>query len=287
MKPGIYEMPDTQYHADPCPVPSLSAGCAETLLFKSAAHAFTEHPRLDANKRFTFNAATDAGSIAHALLFEGIDKMAVIDADDWRTKVAKEARDAARAEGKIPLLTKQVEPIKAMVASARRAWARNDDLLGYAPEDGVGERSCFWKEGDTWLRMRPDWLSNDRRIIIDGKFTATSAHPSAFARQILAMAYDLRAAFYCRGVKALWETECKYLFLVVESEPPYEAVIIGVGPTYVSLGNDKAQLAIDTWAECMRTCKWPGYGNKIFYADAPAYALTQWEERAELLGAQA
>lgn len=286
--PGLYKLSEAVYHGDPCPLPSLSAGGCETLLMKSAAHAYAEHPRLGNTSPFEESAAMDVGTVAHALLFEGIDKMAVIKFDDWRTNAAKAERDAARADGKIPVLEKQVEPIKAMVASARRAWTRNHDLFGYTLDDGVGEQSAFWSEdcisqdAKTWFRMRPDWLSSDRKIILDGKFTGTSAHPAAFQRQIENMAYDLRAAFYCRGVAALFDTECKYLFLVVEDKPPFEAAVIGLAPSYMALGEDKVQVAVSMWQEGLATGKWPGYGNRIFYVEAPAWAQTQWVERSEI-----
>ena len=46
--PGVYQLDALAYHADPCPVPSLSAGVAHTLLTQSPLHAKYCHPRLTA-----------------------------------------------------------------------------------------------------------------------------------------------------------------------------------------------------------------------------------------------
>src|SRR5262245_29477228 len=117
---GIHAISPAQYHADPCPAPSLSSSIAKMLCLESAAHAQYAHPRLnpagagdDADERF------DIGTAAHALLLEGTTAIAVIDAKDYRTNAAKDARDAAYAAGLTPLLKARWTDVQAMVAAAR------------------------------------------------------------------------------------------------------------------------------------------------------------------------
>src|SRR5215831_5713580 len=45
--PGVYAMPAAQYHADPCPTPSLSASIIKLICLDSPAHAWTAHPKLN------------------------------------------------------------------------------------------------------------------------------------------------------------------------------------------------------------------------------------------------
>ena len=101
--PGIYtDFPVDQYRADPCPQPSLTQSIAKVILDHSPLHAWHAHPRL--NPRFVQDEEKkfDIGNTAHALLIGRGKSIAVIDADDWRTKAAKEAREAAAfAKGKI------------------------------------------------------------------------------------------------------------------------------------------------------------------------------------------
>lgn len=278
MKPGIYNMPAPQYHADPCPVPSMNAGLIGPLLDESPAHAFVAHPRLDGSKRFVPSEASDNGSVAHGLLFEGVSNMVEVKAEDWRTKDARLARDAARAEGKTPALTKQVDAVKGMAAAASRIWTRNEDLKNYPQADGVGEQSIFWTETDPdgfvhWFRIRPDWISNDRRMVIDGKFTMTSANPTSFERHMRRMDFHSRAAFYLRGIKAVFGTKARYVFLAVEQQPPFEGLPCEFSKLHLEEGEARAEEAIALWKQCMRSKVWPGYGNRIHVVDLPAWAM--------------
>ena len=43
---GIHDIPPREYHADPCPAPSLSRSIAKLLVERSPAHAYAAHPRL-------------------------------------------------------------------------------------------------------------------------------------------------------------------------------------------------------------------------------------------------
>src|SRR5579885_3028935 len=110
LKPGIRpDVPAEDYHADPAPEPSLSAGIARRLISQSPLHAWTAHPRLNPDHRDEHGDRLDFGSAAHSLLLEGLDVCEVIEADSWRTNAAKDARDGARASGLIPLLRKDYE----------------------------------------------------------------------------------------------------------------------------------------------------------------------------------
>lgn len=291
MIPGLYNISSEDYHADKGPpVPSLAAGIADSLVNQTPLHAWTRHRRLNPNYIDDSDPKFDTGTAAHALLLEGLDHMVIVPFDDWRTKAAKEQRDLARAEGKIAVLPHQGNKVQKMVEAAKKAWAKCEDLAGYQLEDGKSEQSMFWEETyisqqDTvdlpiWLRCRPDWLSADRRIMLDAKFTDTDVSPEAFSNQIIRMAYDLRASFYLRGNQALGgDPEAKYLFLVQEARPPYATCFIGMSPAYVALGNEKVETAIAIWRQCMTSGKWPGYPARIHWAEPPTWALSQWEEK--------
>lgn len=288
MTPGIYDWTHDEYHADSfSPGPSLAAGIADALINQTPLHAFTRHRRLNPAYVEESDSKFDPGTAAHALLLEGIDKMAVLPFDDWRTKAAKEQRDLARAEGKVPLLTHQANKVQRMVEAAKKAWEANTDLAGYSLATGLNEKSLLWWEDvnpmgteKTWLRCRPDYLSPDRKLIVDAKFTDTDAAPAQFANQICRMAYDLRGAFYLRGNAALGgHPDAKYVFLVQEAKAPFATSFIGLPPAYVAMGQEKVEAAIAIWRECMRTGKWPGYPARIFYPDPPPWAMAQWEEK--------
>lgn len=293
IRPGVYpDIPAVAYHRDICPVPSLSAGVAEALVNESPLHAWTRHPRLNPNHTEEHSSKFDIGTAAHALLLEGIDRMEICPFDDWKKGAAREQRDDARARGLIPVLLHQAEEIMLMVEAAKKAFAACEDLAGYSLAEGMAEQTLVWTESshrnldllgaEIWLRCRPDWMPPDRRIIVDAKFTATSANPEAFARQIVSMAYDLRASFYLRGNRETDGAEdAKYLFLVQEIAPPYATAIIGMPPAFIAMGDEKVEAALNLWRQCMATDEWPGYPNRICYAEPPAWAMSQWAERQE------
>lgn len=116
--PGVYKITSEEYHADLCPIPSLSRSTIKDLLFRSPAHAWFNHPRLNPDYKEQTEEKFDKGTAAHSLLLEGSDNIEVIDADDWRSKAAKDLREVARKEGKTPLLTHQYKESKTMVDSA-------------------------------------------------------------------------------------------------------------------------------------------------------------------------
>ena len=117
---GIHTISAEEYHADPCESPSLSSSLASALLNQSPRHAWMQHPELNPDYRPEENSRFDLGSAAHALLLEGNQaKIAIIEADDWRTKKAKEERDTARENGLLPVLAKHDFALKAMVKAAR------------------------------------------------------------------------------------------------------------------------------------------------------------------------
>jgi hypothetical protein len=238
------------------------------------------HPKLNPDYEPTEDSKFDLGSAAHAYLLEGEDKRCIIEADDWRTKGAKEQRDEARIAGLFPLLAKQADAVKLMAATAKQAILDCSDF-GYTLVDGLPEQTVVWKDKNgVWCRSRLDWLSNDRKVILDYK-TTTSANPDDFGRKVIQMAYDMQAAFYCRGIKAVTGVDAKFVFLVQETEAPYVCSFVGMPPAFMELGADKVQAAINLWSECLSTKKWPAYSNRIHWIEPPAWSVSQWMEKSE------
>ena len=270
---GIYTIPHDEYHADPCPTPSLSSSVAKVLLRQSPAHAAMQHPKLNNNYVSAESSRFDLGTIAHALLLEDdSSRLITIEADDWRTKAAKEARDAARAEGKIPILVKQAAHLLKMVGAAR-AFMRSSEIgdMKFMPE-----QTLAWKEGDAWCRARPDWLSTDHTLILDYK-TTDDANPEAFIRQIARMGYDTQAEFYSRGLEAVTGKRPLFVFLAQEIESPYACSLVALSNSYMAIAASKVARAIRTWSYCLKSGDWCAYSNKILYAEPESWMLAQHE----------
>jgi hypothetical protein len=278
IQPGIFDFDAATYHADPCPYPSLSSSVANILLTQSPAHAWLAHPRL--NPAFTVTRETDSrldlGSIAHAMLLEPhTDPIVIVDAADWRTKAAKEQRDAAHAAGKFAILAHKYADVQAMVIAAR-AYIDTTELAGIF-ETGDAERTIIWQEGETWCRARPDLLSADRRIIVDYK-TTDSAAPDAFSKQIGRMGYDLQSEFYSRGMFAITGREdAAFVFLVQEITRPYACSLISLSNAYREVGQLKVKRALSIWDKCTHQHSWPGYDTRILYCEPKPWDLIDAE----------
>ena len=274
---GIYTISHDEYHRDPCETPSLSSSVAKVLLRQSPAHAAMSHPKLNNNYVNVESSRFDLGTIAHALLLEDdSSRLITIEADDWRTKAAKEARDAARAEGKIPILVKQAAHLLKMVGTARD-FLRSSEVgdMTFQPE-----QTLAWQEGTTWCRARPDWLSDDHTLILDYK-TCDDANPEAAIRQIGRLGFDTQAAFYLRGLQAVSPRShpAIFAFLFQELEPPYACSLIALGNAYLEIANAKVDRAIKTWAYCLKSGDWHSYTNRILWAEPPSWEMAAHEAK--------
>lgn len=284
MKPGIYDIPAAEYHADPCPEPSLSSGIARILLSKSPRHAWHAHPRLNPAHEPEDSTDFDIGQAAHQVMLRDPSKvLAIIDADDWRTKAAKEARAEAIAAGRLPLLRDQSRRVAAMHVAVET------QLLGHEAEgafaNGKPEQTLIWQDdGGIWCRARLDWLPDERRsplVLYDFK-TSYSANPDVWTRTLYNDDGDVQAAFYARGIEAvLGITDVRFRFVVVETAPPHCMSVIELDPAAVALARARMSYAMQTWRECLRANKWPGYPARVCHVETPTFVAYRWQERTE------
>lgn len=275
-KPGLYVMPLTDYVADPCPEPSLSASVAHKLIVESPLHAAMYHPRLNKGRIDAGSNKMDIGTIVHGMVLEGDEsRLVIVEADDWRTKVAKETRDAARLAGLVPVLAGDMGMIREIAESAKSAIAHSELASSFTPTVGKPEQTMIWQEGEIWLRSRPDWLTNDHRLIIDLKTTTGSAEPTAWMRTMLGNGNDLQAVLGLRGIKALDpKSRCTFVFWIVEQNPPYASSFVGLSPQFLEMSEHKLERAIRDWTDCSCTNTWPGFPGRVCWLEPPAYAWT-------------
>lgn len=275
MTPGIHKMTMAEYLADPCPVPSLSAGVADTLLRQSPLHAKTAHPKLNPDYRQAEDGRFDIGTAAHSLILEGDDKVAVCEFDDWRTKAAKEQRDLARANGMTPLLAKHYAAVKEMVGVARYFIQACE--IGKYLKDAEPEMTCVARRGGIWMRSRPDLLSLDRKINVHYK-TCENAAPETFCRQIPRMGYDLAAVFYDTVLDELG-FKSESFFIAQEITPPYACSLIGLDPAARDVAMGKLEYACEAWKRCLSSGRWGTYPLSATYASPSSYELDAAEDR--------
>ena len=303
-EPGIYAMSNDDYHADPCIEPSLSRGTISDLINLTPAHAFFNHPSLgtSAEEEAEEEAETkfDLGSAWHSLLFEGVQAAEVIDPKDypgpkggipkgWTTDLIRAVRDKARANGKIPFLPKQYQKTIEMVEAAKKFLAESEFKIKDIQAEGKSEQTIIWKEGDTWFRVRPDWISNknygDRRLMLDGKSVAQSADPDRFKPS--EHGKDIQHSLYRRGYAAVTgEKRPKFVFLVQETAKPYLCSLVSLDPQTISMAEEKIKYGIFMWEKCRATGEWPGYPNQVCEVESKPWEIASWEYKKDLIGVE-
>ena len=116
---GEYDISDEVYFSDPCCTPSMSASMAKDFTFGTPLHAWTNSSRLNPYYRTKNSTTFDIGDAFHSWMLSKGAEVDIIDADDWRSAAAKEARKVSYDMGRTPLLRDQAERVEAMVTAAR------------------------------------------------------------------------------------------------------------------------------------------------------------------------
>lgn len=240
---------------------------------------------------------TARGTIAHGIVLEGsLDRVKVIDPeqypskkgaipDGWTNDAIRAARDEAIAAGLVPVLAKDMGEIQNMVVSVSRfidGLRRSEPAIWRAFQAGQGhsEVTIQWDDDSVPCRIRPDRLADDKRLVVDLKFTARSAEPDRWARtHVFGEAYYFNAAFYERGLRETYDVNASYVYLVTECEPPYLCSLVGLDPATLALGAQKVTTALQVWRRCVARNEWPAYPSRVAYPELPAYEAANWQQQ--------
>lgn len=212
----------------------------------------------------------DFGTAVHLAVLEPArlgERIALVDADDWRGKRAREERDEAYIAGRVPLLPHDLD----LVADLARRLHDNPwvaDLLDGAET----EMSYFWDWTGVPCKARADILTRDRAVIADLK-SAHSANPEAIRRAAWDQGWHLRAPWYCQGWQAVTgETIQDYFFVVIDRDPPHPITICRLDPRALAWGEMMMRRALRLFRRCSDAGEWPGYARGPITLDLPAWA---------------
>ncbi|MFC8271118.1 PD-(D/E)XK nuclease-like domain-containing protein [Streptomyces sp. NPDC057271] len=273
-EPGVYDIPAEEYHAHR---DSLSSTGARTILKAPALFRYEQdHPQ---PRRAVF----DFGTAAHRLVLGDGPELVAVEADDWRTKAARAERDDVEAAGGVALLAADYDRVQAMADTLRRHPIAS---ALFAPDAGRPEQSLFWKDAPTGVmrRARLDWLPHPRdgRLVVTDYKTTVCAAPDALERTILTYGYHQQAAWYLDGVRALELGDESAVFLLVfqEKTAPYLITVVQLPLTDLRLGAAMNRKALNAYAECMASGRWPGYvpDDRPHLLSLPAWAMNRLTE---------
>lgn len=272
-EPGIYDLTDEQYHADPVAGGSLSSTGARLLLSPSCPAKFDHqrrHPR-PSTKAFDF------GHAAHRTVLGAGADLVVLDEDDWRTKAARQARDEAHAAGLTPLLKHEYRKVLDM-SGALLAHPFAAKL--FQPDTGWAEQTLVWRDRPTGVmcRAKLDFLPHHGRtpyLVPDYK-SALSVEPEHLRRAVHTFGYYVQAPWYLAGIRALGLSDRPaFLFVAQEKEPPYLVTVFQLTDAAMAAGERRCDEALAVYARCTATGQWPGYATDIEQIDLPAWAIRE------------
>ena len=233
------------------------------------------------------NSDFDIGVAAHLAVLEPerqANSIVLIEAGDYRTTKAREARDAARAAGLVPLLPYQVDIVRAIAGSIRAHPIASEAFRG-----GEAELTLLWPDPDTGIpcKARPDYLPAHGRWLVDLK-TAASANPRSWRDQAYRLGYHARAAWYLDGAAAvLGQAPEEYWFVIVEKEPPYLVSVVSFDHDALAWGRIANRKACERFAIAVAANDWPGYRepgqnhDRAFRIGLPPWAMYQLQDREE------
>lgn len=274
-EPGIYDIDPGDYHQlthiDGEPV--LSQSAAKALLEEAGPARFRaeqDGPRIEKK-------AFDLGTATHALLLgKGEERLVHLDFPDYRTKAAREARDAAYADGATPLLAHEWERLQ---TTAEQIPDHVKDWF----TSGRAEVGLFWQhESGLWLKGQLDYVTDGG--IIDLK-TARSTTTWDFEAHAYRYGYHVQAGHYQAGYHLLTGARLPYYIVTVDLERPTLSRVWQVPDAYLTYGATQMERAIEIYLDCTEQGEWPAYPAEPATLNPPRWAqnvLAETQAAAEI-----
>jgi hypothetical protein len=184
------------------------------------------------------------------------------DGIDRRTKAGKAEWEAftAAATGRTVLPKADADLVMRMAQSVFSHPAAA--MLLALP--GKAETTQMWTDAATGLecKCRPDWLTDDGRLLVDLKTTEDASR--GFAKSIAQWRYHVQASWYLDGIEQATGTRPEqFLFLCVEKKAPYAVAVYAADAEMIAAGAQTAARDLDVLATCKAAGAWPGYSDQI------------------------
>lgn len=289
-KADIYkDFPEADYHADPCPAPSLNQSLVKVLIEQTALHARCEHPRFaDADdpdeETEKYVKAQAIGNAAHAILLGRGKTLAVGDFDAWTTKDAKEFKAEAIKRGDVYILAKHLEVAHRMVKAAKlqlTAAAAADPVLDDAFVNGDGEVVVAAEVDGIWLRCLVDWMVTPR-LLFDFKSTGMSVAPHSIPNLMADAGWPIQAAMQERILDVIDPEGAgrrRFFFVAQENYKPFALTVHELPEGTMTMGRKMLAKGETMWREAIKTNTWSGYAPLIHKPEYPGWKESQWLNR--------
>ena len=191
---------------------------------------------------------------------------------DRRTKAGKladqEFRDSVSEDPDALVLTEEQHSLVRGMREAVMAQPYAAALLA----DGKAETTLLYGREGVRCKARPDWICAGHDVIVDLK-TAADASYAGFRRAAGNWSYHLQGSWYLDAVERCGLGKRRFIFLVVESEPPHGVAMYEADDVALNAGRIRSERALALYAECMATGDWPSYPIEIQTLELPNWSL--------------
>jgi hypothetical protein len=283
---GIFPgMPEAVYHADPVVMGSLSSTAIRRVITHSPLHALdyilNGRPDTDAFEwgralHREFLGTGQDFEVYTGLIMKGERKGQPV--ASWSTGPAQEWRAKVRAAGRIPLLPHQHAEIKEAVRQLRahpyvrklmrRVVEYELTAVGQDPQTGL------------WIRGRLDFaplLDGSVPIILgDYKSKGRSASVGACQFTTWDYRYDMQAVHMIRALQ--WAgapvdpLDTPFVLIFQEAARPYAVTVVELDVPWMKRALDDHDRALQTWADCLASHRFPAYSDDAVLIAAPRKA---------------
>jgi len=204
--------------------------------------------------------AMEKGTLVDQLVFGG-SNFHVIDAADYRTKAAQQARDAAREQGMVPVLADEFEPAR------RLAGAIKSRLM----MEGIDLEKCHKQETLQWTSAEgvecegtPDLIMGATTVDLKCGHTA---NPDKLEQHLYDMGWHIQAAAYQEAVSLHYHPDApgqgRHYLVCAETKSGADCITIApLSPAYIELGMRAWRRAQHIWVKCWETNEWPEYTTR-------------------------
>lgn len=284
--PGVYlDMPKEAYHGKPTPTFALSAGFIKTMQDGDQGPAAAWYDSaMRPDYKWAHSENFDIGEAAHILFLEEPRfeaSISVVDADSWRGKDAKAARQRAYDRGLVPLLPQHLEKVLAMRRAFHNAipglpFSTAPDFAARGLSGGNPEASIFAfdEEFGIWMKARPDYIRQGAQIDTLVDYKTMSLGALDIRRYAQNMGWKQRSAWYTEVYRKATGRDCEYYYLGQVKEEPYFCKCYQMSDRATTWGHRLNQVAKRDFAEYMSSGRWPSNVDHAEVID-----LTDWDER--------
>lgn len=133
--------------------------------------------------------------------------------------------------------------------------------------EGKPELTIIWDDEETGLKCkgRIDWMPGNNGVLVDLK-TTRDASPEKFTRSCIDYGYAKQAGMYIDGImKATGEVFDSFIFIAVETEPPYRTEVYVMDMRFIEWGYMQYRRLLNLEAKCRKEGFYPHYQESSAY----------------------